>query len=129
MSKLRLLGAIVAGLVLATFPFLRYAGGHVHRRPHMDHAPHHGGQLGMSGDRHVEIVRRADRIEVFVSDAQRRPLAIAGGRLTFDGAAAVPLVIAGDRLVGDDTGSSRDVEVHAELTDGTSVRIDFVLPD
>ena len=129
MSKLRLLGAIAAGLVLATFPFLRYAGGHVHRRPHMDHAPHHGGQLGMSGDHHVEIVHRADCVEIFVSDAQRRPLAVAGGRLTIDGVATVPLVVSGDKLIADAAGSARDVEVHAELADGSSVRIDFVLPD
>ena len=95
----------------------------------MDHAPHHGGQLGMSDDRHVEIVRRAGRVEVFVSDARRRPLAVAGGSMTLDGVTTVPLFVAGDRLVGDDTGSSCDVEVHAELDDGSSVTIDFVLPD
>ena len=129
MGRVRFAGAVVAGLVLATLPFLRYAvGDHVHGRPHMDHTPHHGGQLGMVGDHHVEVVRVSGRLEVFVSDAHRRPLDVASGRATFDGVTALPLELADGRLVGDDVGYARDLEVQAELSDGTSVTIDFVLP-
>jgi hypothetical protein len=130
MSKLRFLTAVVAGLALATLPFLHYAiGDHVHGTPHMDHSPHHGGQLGMSGDHHVEIVRERGRVEVFVSDAHRRPLDVVKGRATFDGTTVVSLAREEDRLVGYDVGSAHEVQVQAELGDGTKVTIDFVLPE
>src|SRR5512139_186450 len=86
------LTAVVAGLVLATFPFLHYAHLGGHGEAHADHEPHHGGQLGMVGDHHIELVRHRGQIQVFVSDASRRPVQPAQGWITFDGSAAMPLV-------------------------------------
>lgn len=130
MSVLRIVSALALGLVLATFPFLRYAAGeHDHGKPHMDHTPHHGGQLGMTGDHHVEIVRREGRIEIFVSDAHRRPIEAASGKLTFEGDKVVPLDRAEGKLVCADIEAARDVEVEATLTDGTKLEIAFALPN
>ena len=73
--------AIAFGLALSSLPFLRYLHlGHA-TLPHVDHAPRHGGQLHMVGDRHLELVRRRGRIEVFTSDALRQPVAVRGGSL------------------------------------------------
>lgn len=50
-----------------------------------DHAPAHGGQLGMVGDNHVEIViPKPGEYVVWLSDAYRKPLALAkaAGALT-----------------------------------------------
>jgi hypothetical protein len=129
MAKLRLFGAVVAGLVLASLPFFRYAGGLAHRSPHMDHTAHHGGQLGMAGERHIELLRRAGRVEVFVSDSQRRSLTVSRGRITFDGVDARPLVNDGDRLIGEDVSSARNIEVSADLDDGTTLIMDFAFAD
>ena len=129
MNRARLLAAVIAGLALATFPFLRYAGGRMHRGPHMDHTAHYGGLLGMSGDHHVELLRREGRVEVFVSDAERRPLAVSSGRITFDGLGVMPLLKSDDRLVGDDVISARDVEVRADLANGNTVTMGFVFSD
>ncbi|MCC7540677.1 MAG: hypothetical protein IT379_30960 [Deltaproteobacteria bacterium] len=44
---------------------------------HEDHTPRHGGQLGMQGDVHIELVSRPDgRHQVFLSDALRVPIAM-----------------------------------------------------
>ena len=128
MSTLQLASAVALGLVLATTPFLRYASGeHVHGKPHMDHSPHHGGQLGMTGDHHIEIVRRDGRIEIFVSDAHRRPVATKGGRLTFEGDKVVVLDRAEGKLVCADMADAREVEVEATLVDGTTLAVGFAL--
>ena len=128
MSVPRTLAAVALGLVLATVPFLRYASGeHVHGKPHMDHSPHHGGQLGMTGDHHVEIVRRDGRIEVFVSDAHRRPVDATSGRLTFADDKVVMLDRAEGKLVGADVPDASEVEVEATLNDGTKLAIAFAL--
>lgn len=43
---------------------------------HADHDPRHGGQLGMQGDVHVELVARPDGLHrVYLSDALRVPIA------------------------------------------------------
>ena len=129
MTALRLVAAVALGLVLGASPFLRYAvGEHVHGKPHMDHAPRHGGQLGMVGDHHVEIVRRDGRVEVYVSDAYRRPVEATRGKLVFQGDKIVELGRAEGRLVGEDVASAREVEVEATLVDGTRLVIAFVLP-
>lgn len=73
-----------------------------------DHAAilRHGGRLAESGAFHMELVARGRSIEVFVSDADGRPVPATGftgiAILVLDGKAArIPLAPAGtDRLAG-----------------------------
>jgi hypothetical protein len=129
MGLLRFISAVALGLVLATIPFLRYAASeHDHGKAHMDHTPHHGGQLGMVGDHHVEVVRRNGRVEVFVSDAYRRPVEAVSGRLVFAGDKTVAMERAEGKLVCEDVASARELEVEATLTDGTKLAVSFAFP-
>jgi len=129
MRPLRTVSAIIAGVLLATLPFWRYAAGeHDHGKAHGDHSPHHGGQLGMVGNHHVEVLRSGGRLEVFVSDAHRRPVDATSGRVVFDAGMVVTLAPAEGRLVGNDFTSAHELEVEASLTDGTSLTIAFVFP-
>ncbi len=61
------------------------AGGGAHdhsgaaQAAHADHSPHHGGQVAMQGDVHVELVSDgAGRWRAFLSDAYRKPIEPAG---------------------------------------------------
>jgi hypothetical protein len=94
----------------------------------MDHTPHHGGQLGMVGDHHVEVVRRNGRVEVFVSDAHRRPVEAVSGHLVFVGDKAVAMESSEGKLVCEDVASARELEVEATLTDGTKLAVTFAFP-
>jgi len=81
-------GAAAAGCVLFALPFLQSGLGESHWHgagPHLDHAPRHGGSLLMVGDFHVEVVEGAKRIELYVSDAERRPLEASSVEATYDG--------------------------------------------
>jgi len=92
-------GALAVGLLLASLPFLLYGPrGHTHA-PHTDHAPRHGGQLFMIGDHHVEVVSLADRVEIYLSDASRRPLRPAAGVVELQGGGELPLQWSGERLM------------------------------
>jgi hypothetical protein len=52
--------------------------------PH-DHSPHHGGIVGMSGDKHVELASAHTMISVWPSDRCRRPLPASGrGEVLYD---------------------------------------------
>jgi hypothetical protein len=76
------LAAVATGLALATLPFLMFLGDDAHdATPHADHAPRHGGRLVMVGDHHLELVERDTLLEVYVSDAVRRPLRPSAARL------------------------------------------------
>jgi hypothetical protein len=117
--------AIVAGLLLGTMPMWRYAhfGGSV--ESHMDHEPRHGGQLGMVGDAHVEMVRRLGKVQVYVSDAWRQPLAAADAWAVFDRSTKSPLQWDGHRFVGDDEPAAREIEAVVMLADGRRLAISF----
>ena len=124
MNRAQLVLACGVGAVLAASPFVRYGAG-APGAPHADHEPRHGGQLGMVGDHHLELVRGRDGIEVFVSDAWRRPLPARDGTLRFDGRDTRPLRWSGDRLVGPDVAGSRAVEAVVTLLDGTRLALTF----
>jgi hypothetical protein len=129
MSLLRFISAVALGFVLATTPFLRYAASeHDHGKAHMDHTPRHGGQLGMVGDHHVELVRRDGRVEVYVSDAYRRPVEAVSGRLVFAGDKTLAMERAEGKLVCEDVASARELEVEATLGDGTKLAVSFAFP-
>jgi hypothetical protein len=127
MSRARLLAALVGGLVLAALPFWRYAHGDRHALPHVDHAPRHGGRLVMVGDHHLELVRRSGRVEVFVSDARRRPLRPAEGWLFLGAGDRVPLHWEDHRLTAAADPDARGAQAVVVLMDGT--RLEARLPD
>ncbi len=125
MSVLRHGAALAAGLVLAALPFGRYAHPGAPGAPHADHAPRHGGRLVMTGDHHVELVRRHGRAEIFVSDARRRPLRPRAGWVVFDGGIRARLRWEDHRLVAADDPEAREVEARVVLRDGTRVAAAF----
>ena len=57
-------------------------GGHDHSKAggaHADHSPHHGGQGGMKGDTHVELVSEGGGAwRAFLTDQFRQPLPVTG---------------------------------------------------
>lgn len=95
-----LAGATLAGLALAGLPFFQSGLGETgsHGAFHMDHQPHHGGRLLMLGNHHLEILEKDGRLELFVSDAERRPLTPDAATIAFDAAAPVPLTWTGYRM-------------------------------
>jgi hypothetical protein len=124
-SALRFVAALLAGLVLAAVPFLRYAHVGTDSVPHADHEPHHGGILGMAGDHHVELCHRAGRVEVFVSDAFRRPVRPHDGRVVADGERVVALAWRNHRLEGPDVPGAARMDVAVALADGETRTITF----
>ena len=103
-----------------------------------DHAPRHGGVVGMAGTRHVEIVRTRGLVRVYLSDLHRVPLPLEGvtGTATLrDGGSAeaprtVPLTRNGDALEAPATGlEGSTVDARLDLaTPSGSLLIDFTLP-
>jgi hypothetical protein len=93
-------GATLAGLALAGLPFFQSGFGHrgAHGALHMDHEPHHGGRLLMLGDHHLETVEKDGALELYVSDAERRPLRPEAATIAFDGEAAAPMEWSGYRM-------------------------------
>lgn len=88
MKAIQQAGAIAVGLILGATPFLRYGVGGTHRHgagPHTDHEPRHGGHVLMVGDYHLEVVDRGTLIELYLSDASRRPLRPTSSSVAFDG--------------------------------------------
>jgi hypothetical protein len=84
--------ALGCGLLLFALPFFQSGLGDrgLHGHAHMDHSPHHGGRLLMLGDHHLEIVERDNALELFVSDAERRPITPESATIAFDSAPARP---------------------------------------
>jgi hypothetical protein len=125
MTPLRVLGAILGGLLLAAMPLARFVFVTGHGAPHADHEPRHGGQVGMSGDYHIEVRRRAGRIETFVSDPRRRPVRPEGVSVAYDGGETIPLQAERDRWIGEDDASARTIEANVLLADGTRLQMTF----
>ncbi len=67
--------AVLASLVLA-LPAASYAQ-HKHGHGHAETGKH-GGKMSEAGDYHVELVAKGDAIEVYVSDHDDKPVAMAG---------------------------------------------------
>ncbi len=85
--------AAVVGLGLFAMPFLQYGlgGGHAHGAgPHSDHGARHGGHLVMLRDYHLELVEHSDFVELYLSDALRRPLRPMSCSVAFDGGPFTP---------------------------------------
>jgi hypothetical protein len=129
LTRGRIAAALAGGALLAALPFARYAslGGAV--APHADHAARYGGQLGMVGDHHIELRRQRGQVEVFVSDAQRRPLQPRSVWVIFDGAAPLALNWDGHHHAGPAVGDSRVAEAVVILADGTRLALSFDLAD
>ncbi len=126
--KLPISLALAVGALLGAAPFLRYtAPGHA--VPHANHDPRHGGQLVMVGDFHLELVARDGAVELFTSDALRRPLTPRLGSVTFDGGPAQPLRWESQRMVAAAAHGAREAVVAVELTDGTRLSHRFALPE
>jgi hypothetical protein len=123
----RIIAAVAGGVLLASMPFLHF--GHLgggHNEAHADHEARHGGQLGMVGDYHIELVRQRGEVQVFVSDAWRRPIEPVGGWVTFDDDALQPLTWTNHRLVGVDRTAARTIAVAIAVADGTNLTTSFV---
>jgi hypothetical protein len=120
---------ILAGLLLATMPFLHYVHLTGPGEAHKNHEPRHGGQLGMVGEHHIELGRREGNVEVYVSDAWRSPVRPSQGWVVYDQREKRSLRWQGHRLVGEDSAAARVVETIVILTDGTRLALSFDVSD
>ena len=127
MTSRRAIVAVVAGLVLASLPFWRYAAPLLSPMPHGDHEPWYGGQLGMVGEHHIELVHDEHGAQVYVSDASRRPVHPASASLVVDGGPPIDLRAEGDCVVADTPLHGREATVTAVLADGRRLAITFQL--
>lgn len=124
--------AALTGAVLFTLPFQLYLHGGPHRpdasAPHADHEAHHGGTLVMVDDHHLEVVARGGRVEVFTTDAVRRPVRPVRATVVFDDGTTVPLVWRLYRLAADTPPTFAWADYEVQLGGGPvlSVRVPFV---
>lgn len=100
--------AVIVGAVLFTLPFQLYLHGGAHHdgsggraEPHGDHDARHGGTLVMVDDHHLEVVIVDAKLEVYVTDALRRPVRPTGGSVVFDDGTRAPLAWQAYRSVAD----------------------------
>jgi hypothetical protein len=119
--------AVISGAILFTLPFQLYlfAGSHHGDRtqPHTDHDPHHGGTVVMVDDHHLEIVETDGRVEVYVTDALRRPVQPTDGDVSFDDGATAALVWNAYRLVAQTPRTFTWGDYGVRLKDGTVLAI------
>ena len=128
MDRLPTAGAVLLGLALGSAPFLRYSLGGAHGPAHTNHEARHGGLLLMVGDHHLELVRLGGAIEIYTSDAHRRPIRPVGGSVSFDGGEAQTLAWNGYRLVGADVPQARTARCNLDLREGERLEIELPLP-
>lgn len=96
------IGALATGAMLFALPFFQSGLGETHSHgpgPHMNHEPRHGGYLVMIGDFHLEVVETQRTLELYVSDAERRPVRAAAASVVFDGDSHQNFPWSGYRLV------------------------------
>lgn len=98
-----------------------------------DHTPLHGGIVAMSGDMHLEVLSlKSGEVRVWVTDAYRQPLSLAGkkGTVEVEGTVA-PLVpdAAGEYLAGrlPPSEAEREVTVRLPMPDDPDYFIGFML--
>ncbi|WP_163990333.1 cupredoxin domain-containing protein [Pyxidicoccus caerfyrddinensis] len=98
-----------------------------------DHTPLHGGIVAMSGETHLEVLSlKSGEVRVWVTDAFRQPVPLAGKKGTVEAAgASVPLVpgAAGEFLSGTlpPADGEREVTVRLPMPDDPEYFIGFLL--
>lgn len=139
MRAARIALAVLAGVVVASLSFWHYAAppgsrlSHGDSRAggpsvaHDDHEPWYGGQLGMVGDDHIELVRNERGTEVYVSDAWRRPIRPAEAWVVVDGGPRIGLDPEDDELVSETQLHGHEATVTAVLSDGRRLEVSFPL--
>ena len=102
-----------------------------------DHRPFHGGQVGMAGERHLELAlartATGQELQLFLTDAYRQPVSLDGiqGALTLQQGGrseTLPLVAAGDCFTVEAGKSAGPLGVHVHLvypTAPTEVDMDY----
>lgn len=125
--------AVLAGAVLFTLPFQLYLHGGSHHdgraEPHADHGARHGGTLVMVDDHHLEIVTADGRLEVYVTDALRRPVQPSGGSARFDDGTGTTFAWQSYRLVAAAPRGFVWADYEIRLADGVVLTIRVPAPD
>ena len=73
----------------------------------------------MLGDYHVEIVQREARVEIFLSDATRKPIRPAAGRLVLHGGTSLEMRWQDQRLIAAPASDARIATYEVTTTDGS----------
>lgn len=81
----------------------------------------------MVGETHLEIVRHGEDIEIYLSDAYRRPMNAVGGRISFGDEPATALVWNEDRLSAHDDPRFDVVTIQVRFPDGTDLDINATI--
>lgn len=125
--------AVLVGAVLFTLPFQLYLHGGSHHdgrdAPHTDHDARHGGTLIMVDDHHLEVVAADGRVEVYVTDALRRPVQPSGGSALFDDGTATTFAWQSYRLVAETPRGFVWADYEIRLEDGAVLAIRVPAPD
>jgi hypothetical protein len=105
-----------AGALAARFAFVPAEASTFH-----DHRPYHGGQVGMIGDRHLELAvvpsGRQAELQLYVTDAYRQPIPLAGlsASAQISGGKAIPLEATAGSFVGRVPEPKGPLDVHTEV--------------
>jgi hypothetical protein len=104
-----------------------------------DHRPFHGGQVGMAGERHLELAlsrgRSGAELQLYLTDAYRQPISLTGigGTITVrqgGHATSLALVDGGDCLIAKVPPPHETLDVHVALRYPTApqdVEMDFLV--